>query len=146
MEAGINKEWDRWEFPLWLSRLRTQLVSRMMWVQSLALLSGLRKRHCCELWGRSCCRECGVGHRCGSDPILLWLWCRPAAAAPVRPPAWELPYATSTSLKSKKKKKKKKKKKRRGTVMGVPAVAQQVNHPLCLRGAQVQSPAQCAVG
>ena len=26
--------------------------------------------------------SCGIGHRCGSDPILLWLWHRPAAAAP----------------------------------------------------------------
>ena len=26
-------------------------------------------------------------------PMLLWLWCRPAAAAPIRPLAWELPYA-----------------------------------------------------
>ena len=24
---------------------------------------------------------CGVGHRCGSDPELLWLWRRPAAVA-----------------------------------------------------------------
>ena len=28
-------------------------------------------------------RSCGVGHRCGSDPLLLWLWCRPAAIAPI---------------------------------------------------------------
>ena len=41
------------EFLLWLSRLLTQLVSMRMWVQSLALLSGLRIRHCCELWCRS---------------------------------------------------------------------------------------------
>ena len=34
-----------------------------------------------------------VGHRCGSDSMLLWLWCRQAAAAPIQPPAWELPYA-----------------------------------------------------
>ena len=27
------------------------------------------------------------------DPVLLWLWCRPAAAAPIWPLAWELPYA-----------------------------------------------------
>ena len=33
----------------------------------------------------------GVGHRCGWDPVLLWLWCRPAAAAPIQPLAWELP-------------------------------------------------------
>ena len=23
--------------------------------------------------------NCGVGHRCRSDPVLLWLWHRPAA-------------------------------------------------------------------
>ena len=27
------------------------------------------------------------------DPVLLWLWCRPAAAAPIQPLAWEPPYA-----------------------------------------------------
>ena len=27
------------------------------------------------------------------DPALLWLWCRPAATAPIQPPAWERPYA-----------------------------------------------------
>ena len=27
------------------------------------------------------------------DLALLWLWCRPAAAAPIPPLAWELPYA-----------------------------------------------------
>jgi len=26
------------------------------------------------------------------DPPLLWLWCRPAAAAPIQPLAWEIPY------------------------------------------------------
>ena len=35
----------------------------------------------------------GVGHRCGWDPVLLWLWCRPAATAPIRPLAWEPLYA-----------------------------------------------------
>ena len=25
--------------------------------------------------------SCGVGHRRGSDPALLWLWCRPVATA-----------------------------------------------------------------
>ena len=27
--------------------------------------------------------SCGIGHRCDSDPKLLWLWCRSAAAAPI---------------------------------------------------------------
>ena len=30
---------------------------------------------------------------------LLWLWCRLAAAAPIRPLAWELPYATDAAKK-----------------------------------------------
>ena len=33
------------------------------------------------------------------DPSLLWLWCRPAAAVPIRPLAWELPYALAAALK-----------------------------------------------
>ena len=37
--------------------------------------------------------SCGVGRRHGSDPALLWLWGRPAAAAPIQPLAWEPPYA-----------------------------------------------------
>ena len=35
------------------------------------------------------------------DPALLWLWCRPAATALVRPLAWKPPYAVGTALKSK---------------------------------------------
>ena len=27
--------------------------------------------------------SCGIGRRHGMDPVLLWLWCRPAAAAPI---------------------------------------------------------------
>ena len=51
--------------------------------------------------------NCGVGHRCGSDPVLLWLWTRPAAAAPIQPLAWELPYAADVALKRPKKKREK---------------------------------------
>ena len=49
--------------------------------------------------------SCGAGHRCGSDPSLLWLWCRSTAVALIRPLAWEPPYAAGVALKSKKKKK-----------------------------------------
>ena len=35
-----------------------------MWVQSLASLSGQES---------GVVASCGVGHRCGSDPALLWL-------------------------------------------------------------------------
>ena len=33
------------------------------------------------------------------DPALLWLWNRLAAAAPIRPLAWEPPYAEGVALK-----------------------------------------------
>ena len=49
---------------------------------------------------------CGVGRRCGSDSELLWLWCRPAAVAQIRPLAWE--PAVGVALKRQKKKKKSK--------------------------------------
>ena len=55
--------------------------------------------------------SCGVGHRHGSDPTLLRLWHRPAAVVPIKPLAWEPPYAADVALKSKAKWKKKKKKK-----------------------------------
>ena len=42
--------------------------------------------------------SCGVGHRCGLDPLLLWLWRRPALIWPL---AWERPYATGAALKDK---------------------------------------------
>ena len=43
--------------------------------------------------------SCGVGHRQGSDPVLLWLWCRPAAEAPIQPLALELLCATGAAQK-----------------------------------------------
>ena len=35
------------------------------------------------------------------DPVLLWLWCSSAAAAPVQLLAWELPNAMGEALKKK---------------------------------------------
>ena len=55
--------------------------------------------------------SCGVGRRCGSDPVLLWLWCRTAAVALIQPLVWEPPYAAGTALKRQKEKKRKEKKK-----------------------------------
>ena len=66
-----------------------------MQVPYLASLSGLRIRCCSELWY--------IGRRRGSDMVLLWLWCRPAATAQIWPLAWELPHATGAALKTKKK-------------------------------------------
>ena len=45
---------------------------------------------------------CHVGRRHGSDRLLLWLWHRPAATAPIGPLAWESPYAMGAALKRQK--------------------------------------------
>ena len=71
-----------------------------LWVQSLVSFSGLRIRHCCELC-------------VGSDLALLPLLHRPAAVAPIRPLAREMPYDTGVTLKKQKQKKKQKKKKKK---------------------------------
>ena len=68
-------------------------------VQSLPLLSGLTI---------GVAVSCGVGCRHGSDPALLWLWRRPAATAPIRPLAWEPPYASEAAQEISKRQKKKK--------------------------------------
>ena len=90
---GGKKVWIKitlnWEF-LWHGELRIQLVSMSMWVQSLALISGLAIRHC---------RSCGVGRRDSSDSALLWLWGRPVAAALTQLWAWELLHAIGVALK-----------------------------------------------
>ena len=51
--------------------------------------------------------NCGVGCRRGSDLVLLQLWRRRAATAPIRPLAWELPYAEGAALEKAKRQKKK---------------------------------------
>ena len=59
--------------------------------------------------------SCGAGHRRGLDPVLLWLWHRPVATSPIRPRAWEPPYAAGMArenAKSQKKKKEKRKKRK----------------------------------
>ena len=44
-----------------------------------------------------------VGYRRDSDPALLWLLCRPVATVPIRPLAWEPPYAAGVALEKEKK-------------------------------------------
>ena len=53
--------------------------------------------------------SCGTGCRRGLDLALLWLWCKPAATALIRPVAWEPPYAMGAALKNKQTNKQKKK-------------------------------------
>ena len=54
-------------------------------------------------WGAGVAMSYIVACRRGSDPEWLWLWCRPAAKAPIQPLAWELPHTTRAALKRKKK-------------------------------------------
>ena len=74
-----------------VAQWKQTLVCMTMWVQSLGLL-----------------RIKDPGHRHGSDPALLWLWCRLAGAALIRPLGWEFPDAMCAALEKSKKKKKKK--------------------------------------
>ena len=53
--------------------------------------------------------SCSVGRRLSLDPALLWLWCRPAAIALIRPLVWEPPYAEGMALEKAKRQKEKKK-------------------------------------
>ena len=63
--------------------------------------------------GSGIAMSCGVGHRHGLDPELLWLWCRPASTALIWSLAWEPPYVMGVALKRQKPKEKEKKKKER---------------------------------
>ena len=78
-------------------RKRIRLVTVRLRVLSLASLSGLRIWECHEL-------RCRSQTRLGS--VLLWLWCRLAATAPIRPLAWEPPYASGEALEKAKRQKK----------------------------------------
>ena len=63
-------------------------------MQSLASLSGL-SIHVAMSYS--------VGHRCGLNPVLLWLWLWLwlAALAPIPPLTWGPAYALGVALKSK---------------------------------------------
>ena len=80
--------------PVVAQRKRIRLQTMRLQVQSLASLSRLRIRHCCELWRRL------------------------AATAPIRPLAWEPPYAIGIALKRTKDKKIKIKNKNKDGCLG----------------------------
>ena len=73
---SVEKTFPR-EFTLWLVAQQGNnptsihedavlIPDLIQWVKDLALAA-----------------SCGVGCRCGLDPVLLWLWCRLAAAASI---------------------------------------------------------------
>ena len=77
--------------PVIAQQKRILLGTMRLRVWSLVLLSGLRLWRCHELWCRS--------------QKQLWLWCRSAAVAPIRPLAWEPLYAVGVALRTKNKQK-----------------------------------------
>ena len=95
-QNGHHQKMYKQGVPILVQQKPIRLGTMKLWVWSLASLSGLKIWHCHELWY----------HKHGSDPMLLWLWCKPAAVAPIRPLPWELPYAAGLALKKAKKKKK----------------------------------------
>ena len=68
----------------------------------------------------------GVGCRHGSDLVLLWLWSRPVATAPIGPLAWEPPYDVGAALEKAKRKKQNKTKQNKDILrswsLGLPPV------------------------
>ena len=58
-------------------------------------------------WGSGIAVSCDVGRRLSLNPVLLWLWHRQEATTPIRPLAWDPPYATGAALEKIKKKIKK---------------------------------------
>ena len=72
--------------------------------QTLSLWGcGFNPWFCSEDYGSGIATSCSTGHRCSSDPLLPWLWHRPAAAAPIQLLVQEFPYAAHMAVKKKKK-------------------------------------------
>ena len=69
---SIPQGWVSGALPLWFSGLRTPHSVH----DDMGLVPGLAQQVKDPPWP-----GCGIGCRCGSDPALLWRWCRPAAAA-----------------------------------------------------------------
>ena len=73
-DLGVNSKSRVREFYLWLSRNEPKWYP---WG------CGFDPWRCSVLSEAGVAESCGVGHRHSLDPMLLWLWCRPAAAAPI---------------------------------------------------------------
>ena len=100
--AILRKQWG---IPVMAQQKWIWLASMRMQFWSLASLSELRIWCCHELWCMS---------QNAAWVLYCWLWCKPAAVAPIQPLAWELPNAPKKQkAKNKKQKNKKQKKKKK---------------------------------
>ena len=64
-------------------------VAQQKWIRLISIRMQVQS----PAQGSSIAMSCGVVFRLISDPTMLWLWCRPAAVAPIWPLAWEPLYA-----------------------------------------------------
>ena len=67
------------QFYIWSSHRSSAVTNLTRIHEDAGLIPGLTQ------WvkGSGIAMSCGVGQRQSSDLMLLWLWCRPAAAAPI---------------------------------------------------------------
>ena len=75
-----------------------RLGTMRLWVQSMALLSGLKIWHCHELW-------CRLQTWLRSGVVVAVAVAETSSCSSIRPLAWEPPYAVGVALKRQKNKK-----------------------------------------
>ena len=73
---GVIKRESTPEFPLWQRGNKSNQYPWGCWFNPWPCLVGQ---------GSGIAVSCDAGCRFGSDPALLWLWCRPAAVALIQP-------------------------------------------------------------
>ena len=87
---------------LWFPRV--PVMAQRKWIRQGTMRFSFNPWPCSVGQGSGITMSCGKGWRCGLDPALLWLWCRPKVVAPMRPLAWEPPCAVGGALKKQQKK------------------------------------------
>ena len=80
----------------WSSRHGSTLTNLKIIHKAVDSIPGLAQ------WVKDPAVSCGLDCRRSLDLALLLLWHRPVAAAPIRPLAWETPYAAGVALKRQK--------------------------------------------
>ena len=91
-----------------LKKEHVRVPVKVQWLRNLTRnqeVAGLIPGLCSVGSGSGVALSCGIGHRCSSDPELLWLWLR--LQLRLDPLAWEPPYAAEMALEKAKRQRKK---------------------------------------